>query len=219
LNFSVEDILRFTSLAPIFLLLFQKGKKESVKWVYSFFGLFIFTHAILSFLIYLYWGDTARLYFNILFIPVEFIIISYFFFQALNYEVHKKIVIWLSAAFIIALLLKSIQDSGQVFDSVLNGIESLLVIFYSLLYFYEQLRYPKSLFIYSQPVFWGVSGFFLFFTTSFFVFIYRQTLWSDKDFIVQYFYIHALAGILRNLLLTTGIIIKPEKTPLPELST
>jgi hypothetical protein len=215
---SIEDILRLTFIAPILLFFLTRSGKNKSKWVFFLFCTFVFFHALITALLEITVGKTPSSLFNFIFIPVEFSIIGYFFYHSVNYEIHKRVILWLSIAFIAAYIIKSLLTPLQMFDSALNGVESLLVIFFSLLYFYEQLRYPKSLFIYTQPEFWGVSGFFLFFSISFFAFLYRQTFWTQKDFYVQYVYIHALAGILRNLLFTMGMLIKPEKTPLPELT-
>ena len=218
MKLTVEDILRLSLLAPILLYFFRKSKKDTTRWVLFLFCFFVFAHALVSALLTVISKKSYAEAFNILFIPVEFIVITYFFYKALNYEIHKKLMLLLSIIFLTGLLVKMVLFPENEFDSILNGVESVLVILYSLLFFYEQLRYPKLLFIYSQPVFWGVSGFFLFFSTSFFVFIFRETLWSERLFIYQYFYIHALAGILRNVLFTMGMLIKPEKTPMPEFT-
>lgn len=215
---TIEDILRLTFIAPILLFFLRRSGRNKSKWVFFLFSLFVFFHALVTALLEITIGKGSASIFNFIFIPVEFSIIGYFFYNSVNYEIHKKIILWLSLLFIASFIVKSLFTTHQLFDSVLNGVEALVVIFFSLLFFYEQLRYPKSLFIYTQPEFWGVSGFFLFFSISFFAFLYRQTFWTQKDFYVQYIYIHALAGILRNLLFTMGMLIKPEKTPLPELT-
>lgn len=158
------------------------------------------------------------LVFNALFIPFELFIIGYFFYSILGYDLHKRLVLILGGIFLLLCSIETIRNPENYFDSFINGLESIIIITFSLLYFYEQLRYPKTLFIYTHPAFWGVAGLFLFFAGSFFVFIYRQSSWGIQDFIYQYAYIHAISGILRNLLFSIAMIIKPEKTRIPELT-
>lgn len=217
MNLVIEDILRLSTLLPILLFLFFK-QKEKVKWVFFYFCGFIFIHAVISALLAIYYGKNIVFYFNIIFIPVEFLIISYFFSNVIEYEFHKKILLISSSIFILLYIIITVISPLVRFNSLINGLESILIISYSLFFFYEKLRYPKNLFIYSQPYFWGVSAFFLFFTTSFFVFLFRQMAWSQSIFIYQYVYIHAFAGIIRNILLGVGMIAKPEKAGMAELT-
>lgn len=217
MNLIIEDILRFSHLIPILLFIFFK-EKEKVKWVFLFFSSFVFTHAVFSAIIAIFLGKSVSLSFNYIFIPIEFLIISYFFFKIIDYTLHKKILIICSSTFLIIYTSISISSPAIIFNSFLNGVESIIIISYSLFFFYEKLRYPKNLFIYSQPYFWGVSAFFLFFTTSFFVFLFRQMAWDQTQFQYQYVYIHAFAGIVRNILLGIGMIVKPEKAGIAELT-
>ncbi len=217
MNLLIEDILRFSHLIPILLFIFSKDK-EKVKWVFLFFSGFVFIHAFISAILAITVGKNASLNFNYIFVPIEFLIISYFFFKVIDYELHKKILIITSSSFIVIYTIVSITNPTILFNSFLNGVESILVIKYSLFFFYEKLRYPKNLFIYSQPYFWGVSAFFLFFTTSFFIFLFRQMAWDQSLFVYQYVYIHAFAGIVRNILLGIGMIVKPEKAGIAELT-
>jgi hypothetical protein len=217
LNLVIEDILRLSTLLPILLFLFFK-QKEKVKWVFFYFSGFVFIHAIISALLAIYYGKNIAFYFNIIFIPIEFLLISYFFWQVLEYEFHKKILLISCSIFIVIYIIVTVISPLVRFNSLINGLESILIITYSLFFFYEKLKYPKNLFIYSQPYFWGVSAFFLFFTTSFFVFLFRQMAWSQSIFIYQYVYIHAFAGIIRNILLGVGMIAKPEKAGMAELT-
>jgi hypothetical protein len=42
--------------------------------------------------------------------------------------------------------------------------------------------------------------------------------WDQSLFVYQYVYIHAFAGIVRNILLGIGMIVKPEKAGIAELT-
>lgn len=213
----IENILRLSNLLPVLFFLLQKNASERAKRVIFYFCLFIIIHGII-YTLTKYRVPEFALYFNHLFIPVEFFFISYYYHFSFGNILHKRIVITTGIFFMAVWLYFTFKNPDEAFDSTVNGLESLIVISYSILYFYEQLRYPKTLFIYTQSSFWGIVGFFLFFAGAFFVFIYRQTSVNLGDFNYQFTYIHAIFFILRNVLFTIGIIIKSEKSTLPDFT-
>jgi hypothetical protein len=71
------------------------------------------------------------------------------------------------------------------------------------------MLFPKSFFIYSQKSFWMTSGIFLFASGTFFVFIFDQFAINVEGFLEQYVYVHALLFIVRNLLFSVALLIKP----------
>jgi hypothetical protein len=150
------------------------------------------------------------------YIPIEIGIIIYFFHFTLNYYFHQKIVLF-SGLLFLAYYIKTVFSSplGE-FNSIINGISLLLTIAYSLLYYYEQLRYPSTLFIYAQPDFWFITGFFMYAAGAFFVFLFRESSVSNSEFFTQYLYIHSFSSILRSILFSIAMITKPEKARAPE---
>lgn len=195
----------------------NKADRDKAKWVIFYFCGFIVLHNLVHASLFYQNRGYADL-FNIIFIPIEFLFISFFFYFYFGYFFHKKLVIVLNISFFLLWGYVTIKSPANAFDSVINGIESIIIIIFGLLYFYEQLRYPKSIFIYMQPAFWGVAGFFIFAYGTFFVFIYRQTSWEYDQFIFQYAYIHAISGIARNIIFTVAVSVKPYKGPIPELT-
>ncbi len=213
----IENIHRLSNLLPVLFFLMQKNASEKAKRVILYFCLFIIIHGII-YTLTKYRAPEFALYFNHLFIPIEFFAISYYFHFSFGNMLHKRIVLVTGLLFYSCWLFYTLNNPEEAFDSTVNGIESLIAISYSILYFYEQLRYPKTLFIYMQPSFWGVAGFFLFFTGSFFVFIYRQTSETVGNFLLQYVYIHAIFYMLRNILFSIGMVMKSEKSTLPDFT-
>jgi hypothetical protein len=218
LNFSIEDILRFSCLLPIFLFLRLSKEEKKEKWVILLFPLSSFIHSFIYAVLLIYSTANIAFIFNSFYIPIEFITISLYFFKAISYDIHKKS-LWVVVTFFALIFgFETYLNPNEQFDSLTNITESTFFIFYALVFFYENIKYPKNLFIYRQPFFWGSAAFFIFYSTTFFAFLYRQTSWASKDFIYQYLYIHAVAGIIRNLLLAVGVMVKPEKVSLSELT-
>ncbi|MEQ1797401.1 MAG: hypothetical protein ABL872_05585 [Lacibacter sp.] len=80
------------------------------------------------------------------------------------------------------------------------------------------MRYPQSLFIYTQRQFWGIVGLLLFAAGTFFIFLFDQFSNNVNGFLEQYVFIHAILFIARNLFFAITFIIKPEKIPFVDIS-
>jgi hypothetical protein len=217
LDLTIEDSLRFSSFLPVLLYFPFNKEKNIAKQALFLFYAFISIHALLYALITYYFNEYAHL-FNSLYIPIEFLLISHFFFKAVQNSVYQNFIKLISFLFIGIFISKTILIPSNEFDSIINGIESIIIIFFSISYFYETIKNPEKIFIDKDPFFWGVSGFFLFFSISFFVFLLRQSNWNKTEFFFQYVYIHAISGILRNIICSIALLIKPYKEKVPDFA-
>ncbi len=217
MSLTIEDTFRIISFVPVLLYLTFNKEKNKAKQVLFYFFLFISLHSIFYALIFSF-SKTSAIFFNSFFIPIEFILVSLFFYNARESTLYKKFIKYVSIVFLIIISLKLFLDPILDFDSMINGFESIIIIAFSISFFYEHIKNPNKIFIDKDPYFWGVSGFFLFFSISFFVFLLRQSLWLNIDFFYQYIYIHALSGILRNIICSVAFLIKPYKEQVPEFS-
>lgn len=209
MTFTIEDIARLSLFLPVLFNFFLKRKDKVIRFFISF-NLFFFINDFIYAAIK-FFDKAAGNFYNLFYKPIEFLFICYLFNLLLQLHSGKKIVNTFLIIFISAWLLSSIYLPLNAFNSYVYGIECIFVIALTLFYFYDELKKPQSLFIYTQPSFWTVIGFFLFFSGSFFVFIYKQTHRHEVEFIDQYINIHASFFILRNLLFTLAVYIKPEK--------
>lgn len=217
MNLTVEDIFRLSSFIPVLLFLSLSKDKNPAKQGLFYFFLFTSTHSVLYAGITLISKDFAK-FFNLIYIPVELSLISLFFFRACTNTFYRYFIKYVSFAFLFIFTLSFMLEKNLDFDSLINGIQSIVVITFSISFFYEHLKSPNRIFIDRDPFFWGVSAFLLFFSVSFFVFLFRETFWNYNEFYYQYVYVHALSGILRNLICSIAFLIKPYKENLPEFS-
>ncbi len=217
LNLTIEDSLRILTFVPVLLYFSFKKERNKARQVLFYFFLFISLHSLLYALI-TFFSNQIGIIFNSLYVPIEFIFISIFYYNARNSVLYKQFIRYVSIVFLLLFSLKIVLDPILDFDSLINGIESIIIIAFSISFFYEHIKNPNSTFIDKDPYFWGVSAFFLFFSISFFVFLLRQSYWHNNDFFYQYVYIHALSGILRNIICSIAFLIKPYKDQVPEFS-
>jgi hypothetical protein len=151
-----------------------------------------------------------------LFTIVEISLLSYLFFSILTTEWFKKLILFTSIPLIIYSITKLFIDKSDTFDSNTAAMEAILMIIFSLLYFYEQIAKPTvetSLFIYNTPVFWIVVAFLLFFSGTFFLFIYShdKDVLNNSEFNFQYRIINNTFMFLRNVLLGVAMLVKQDK--------
>lgn len=99
----------------------------------------------------------------------------------------------------------------RTLDSWSNGIETLAVIVLSILFFYDQLIKPQSLFVYSTAAFWVVVGVLVYKAGTFFLFLYFNTLeQAEKETFGNLYIINSAFLILRNILFTIAFTIRNE---------
>lgn len=82
-------------------------------------------------------------------------------------------------------------------------IENILLLVVVIYYYYEQLVKLNITFIYNQPRFWIVTGYFLFISGIFFLIVYIPTLKQEEK--ADYYLLNYFFTIIRNIFITVGI--------------
>jgi hypothetical protein len=127
----------------------------------------------------------------------------------------KRLILVLSALFFIYAIVDFLTSKSNSFDSIPTGIECILIILYSLYYLYEKITKTDTLFIYNTSNFWIVVAIIIYFSGTFFLFIYSQSFINDQQFLKTYALILGIFTIVRNLMLAIAFIIKPSKSNAP----
>jgi hypothetical protein len=94
-------------------------------------------------------------------------------------------------------------------DSTTIGAEVIIIIALCLYYFYEQLRDVNTLLIYSTHEFWIIIGFLIYLSGNFFLYIYAENTLQNKGFQTQYAIINSAFNLLRNILFSVAMFMKP----------
>jgi hypothetical protein len=97
-------------------------------------------------------------------------------------------------------------------DSIYNGGATLLLIVFSLAFFYYQLSRPDTLFVYASPAFWIVVAVLIYKAGTFFLFLYTNSLSQHEK--ENFYVINSLLYFLQNLLFAIAFMI-PDKTRYP----
>ncbi len=216
MNYIVEDIARFSLLVPVIFYFFAKSKDRTLQ-VLFYFLVFILVHQVI-FNTLNQQGSKYTIPFNAFYTPLELLFTALYMRPHLKNPVYKSFVLISLTVFFICWSPFLIFGKTEDYVSYIRAVTYSLILIFCLLYFYEQMRYPQTLFIYSQRHFWGIAGFLLFAAGTFFIFLFDQFSITVDGFLEQYVYIHAILFIIRNLFFTISFIVRAEKIPSTEIS-
>lgn len=190
-------------LPLVFFLIFITRNKELVLWV-----VFLYTFLSFSTDIAFFVATSKVAHFRILY---SFTIIEYTFFSIFLYlnlkTVSLKWFIIIGSLFFYFFAINSIaKNTNYKFDSLSASIESTLVILYSILFFFEQLKSPENSFIYSSKNFWITVAILVYLAATLFLFI--SSAYISEEERKTYWPINHGANILKNLLISFAFTLK-----------
>jgi len=97
------------------------------------------------------------------------------------------------------------------FSSIIAGVESVLIISMCIYYFFDQLKQTNTLLIYSSINFWIIIAFLIYLSGTFFLYIYAESMINNISFKRQYIIINSSFVLLKNILFSVAILMKPDK--------
>lgn len=168
--------------------------------LYSLLSLLILNAAIQSF------SNKEFLSYRIYTVIECLCFIGFFHYVILSSKA-KKVLYVLAALFLVFSIFDLTQTKAESFDSLPTVFECLILIALSIFYFYEQLTDSSSLFLYNTPNFWVIVGVILFFSGSFFVFIYAQSNSHLPGFNTTFKLIMGISSLIENILFLIAFII------------
>ncbi|MDB4921274.1 hypothetical protein [Mucilaginibacter sp.] len=143
-----------------------------------------------------------------------FILISMLFFTAIYYyafiktTLQKTIVILGLTAFLISIFNLFFVEGIWEYPSIANTILSVLLICFSLAYFYQLLNRQEFIHIEKQGLFWVNAGVLFYYAINTFLFmLFKQLLNTHQE---GYYMINNVTNIIANILFTVGLLCKPQ---------
>ena len=196
----------FSEILPlIFCILFYKKLNTKALKVFFIYAILLFFFSVFSlFLIkvikarFLYLA--ALRVFNI----CEYSVIAYFLYQVFQVRRFKNIVRATIPIFIIYAVSDYIITDKSNVNSNSNIVSALLAIMMIVYYFYEKMKTVVLYPLYQSIVFWICVSFFLYFTGTFFFFIFLNSS-TDKEFKVLMNSIYGFVTILKNIILCLAL--------------
>ena len=144
-----------------------------------------------------------------------FIVTSILFWGTIYYRVFfkpqlkKAILILTGLALLIVIFNVIFIESIWEFPSVSNTVLSVLLIFFSLAYFYQLLTRQEFIHIEKQGMFWINAGVLFYFSINIFLFMLFKRIISEH--LEGYYMIHNIVNIIANILYSVGLLCKPQK--------
>ncbi len=202
----------FSQLLPlVFFLLFKFRSKEKELRVIFYYIVYCILNEAIS--VYLQTIHTQKIYilFSI-YTVLEFSFFCLFYYYVISSSLIKKTIFPIWALFVI---FSSIDfffvNQMSDFDSIAIGVASIIIIILCICYLIIQIKGDINLFVYSTSNFWIIIAFLIYLSGTFFLYIMTETMLNNDSFQKQYIYINSAFNILKNVLLSIAMLMKPEE--------
>ena len=196
--------------SAFYLLLLKRNRGEGLGVIFFYSCLSWLTEPIFFNTLHLHIPDYIH---DSGFTILEFTFISYFAYTSLRGKILKYIPI-IGALIFYPVAITYFSRKQEGFDSIPASVEAIIIITYCLLLLYEQISNPKVLFVYNTKKFWVTIAFFLYFSSTLFLFLYARNF--TKSEIDKYWAINNFFEFLKNILLSVSFIMKKNnKDPYP----
>ena len=202
-------------LPVIFYLSFIKRNKHEGLQVVFFYCL---ASIIFEYLFVVLRDKIDSFYLFASFTIIEYSLFSIFLFLSFPSKRLRIIPIIGSLIFYTIAIVNFQLKRSQTFDSLAASVESILIIIYSIIFLYGQITDPTVIFVYHKKKFWIVIAFFIYFSSTLFLFLYAATFTLQQN--RTYWIINNTFDIVKNILFCIAFSmkkIKPAKYPLESL--
>lgn len=208
----ISYIAFFSEVLPIalFLLFLKQNRGEGLGVIFFYCCFSWLTESATLSLVHLDIPDAIH---DSWFTIIEFAVISYFTWSSLRSRRLKYIPIIGAIIFYPIAIINFTKEQGS-FDTVPASMEAIFIITYCILLLYEQINNPEVLFVYNTKKFWVTIAFFIYFSSTLFLFLYARSFTASEYH--KYWTINNFFEILKNILLSVSFIIKKmSKDPYP----
>jgi hypothetical protein len=196
---SILGLIAQLSPLVIFFILFKSINKIIELRVIFFY---VLTSFISNFLL----GAFQKNAFEIIsvYALVEYSFFSIFFYLCIRNKKFKKLILLIYAVSLgFEIFLFYLPKSN--FDFWAPLITAILIVIYSVFFFYEQVNSPETLFIYQSYKFWIVVGCIIYLSGTLFLFLYTSDL-KDKQKNILW-NINVVFEIIKNIFFSIAFIM------------
>lgn len=164
---------------------------------------------ILFFLLNLYYAPlteiskTAKTLYFLSYTFLEYFIFAFILYYNISNKIFKKLILALSALFIVFIISFYLSSSIKLIDSIPIGIESILIFIFIFYYFFQSLR-NNTTFVYQNTSFWLIVGILIYLGGTFFFNILGNNI-NNED-VNKYWYFSYIGDILKNIFFSIAIL-------------
>lgn len=203
--FNLISIIAFyTELVPVLLYLrLQKRIRDKViRVIFWLLVVGFFTDLLNN---YISSKSESTIYIANIFTLVETQFLVYFFYRILRSKLVKKVLLISAALFTVFWAMLYVEAGQSQHLKSIFAVEAIGIILLSIFYFYEQLSFPDTPFVYMQPRFWVVTAYLIYTAGTFFLFLYLDSL--ELHLQRQYYLLNSLFLIFKTILLSIGMFM------------
>lgn len=200
----------FSPFIPILAFFFYSfNRKEKLRWIFVFILFASVFFDSLGNLLPSKIGISYKVTFN-LYVLFEGGLLHFFFYKLFERKKTIRLIIFISFGLLsISWLLHNVMRGNiSVIDKISNGLESIMIIGYCLVYFYFEMRTVQYSPVTSRVDFWLVTAIFIYVSITFFIFLMPiDKIKYPNDFRVIK-YISQFGNIIYSALVTVAFTIK-----------
>ena len=141
-----------------------------------------------------------------IFTIVEYTLFALFLYLCFKEKVFKSILLLCSLVFYGIAFYTLFSKRSAGFDSFSASLEAVFIIIYSILFLYEQIKDPMVFYVYFSKNFWIIIAFFIYFSSTLFLFIYAATFTTQEH--QNYWGINFIFNILKNIFFSISFAMK-----------
>ena len=146
-----------------------------------------------------------KLYNSLLLIETFCLIL--FFYSVVFNPIIKKTLLYLNLFYFAYWTYDFVKYGTKDYMNTFQTVENILILLIVIYYYYEQILKVNVQDIFSQPQFWVVTAYFIYFAGTFFLILYIPSLNSKEQ--GQYYVMNYLFTIIRTLLLCIAMLMRP----------
>jgi len=145
-----------------------------------------------------------------IYIMISILLLGAMYFYAFFKKSHKKVVVIVTAIALVSVIGNVLFFEGfGDYPSISNTVLSIMLICFSLAYFYQLLTRQEFVHIEKQGLFWINAGMLFYFSINIFLFMLFKRILLENE--LDYYMINNVTNIVANILFTAGLLCKPQK--------
>ena len=210
------DIFNITLLSEFLPLLFAliffkklQGKAMKVFFIY----LLVLCVFLISSSFFKFYLQSVTNYVAILklYTLIEYSLIGIFLIKILSSKILKKLILISIPLFAVGTVIVQFVIFAKTFNSLPLIIESLLLISFFVIFFYEKMKTVNTYPLSQSIIFWICVGFFIYFAGNFF-FILFITYSTNQEFVDNQRIVYGIVTISKNIILSLAFFANEPTT-------
>jgi len=145
-----------------------------------------------------------------IYIALSMLSLGAMYYYAFFNLLFKKTIFWVTLLAFVSICVDSIFIEGiWDYPSISNTILNIVMLCFSLIYFYQLLNRQEFVHIEKQALFWINAGILFYFSINIFLFMLFKRMLNEHQ--ESFYIINDITNIIANILFTIGLLCKPQK--------